>query len=183
MAESTPADSAGANLTRWQRVLTVAVALAGVTAMFAVLAKVREADGPATIAELAESDERATEPFGDFSTVSFTLDSEPFCADYLVADTAAERAKGLSTVAAIEPYAGMLFVFEGDTDVAFTMRDTRIPLTIAWYAADGRLVDLQNMAVPANDAQAASLYRSSGRYRYAVEVPQGSELPNLLETC
>ena len=39
----------------------------------------------------------------------------------------------------------MVFRFQGDTTSGFWMKDTLLPLSIAWYAADGTLVSTADM--------------------------------------
>ena len=69
----------------------------------------------------------------------------------------------------IAPLDGMLFVFESDTSGGFWMKDTLIPLDIAWFTADGELVRVLTM-VPCESDPCPS-YSPGGAYRYAVEVP------------
>jgi hypothetical protein len=57
-----------------------------------------------------------------------------------VADTPGERAQGLMGVEDLGSLAGMLFVHESDSEGGFWMKDTIIPLDIAFFAADGSLV-------------------------------------------
>ena len=40
---------------------------------------------------------------------------------------------------------GMLFAFPDDTTTAFYMKDTLIPLTIAFIQADGKIVHIEDM--------------------------------------
>jgi uncharacterized membrane protein (UPF0127 family) len=89
----------------------------------------------------------------------------------LVADTPALRHQGLRGVTDLEAGRGMLFVFEDDSRAAFTMADTLIPLDIAFFAADGSLVDSFGM-VPC-PADPCPTYQASGQYLYALEAPVG----------
>ena len=57
------------------------------------------------------------------------------------------------------------------------MKDTLIPLSIAWFDAEGRFVSATDMA-PCGDEPAAPPTAPAPPYRYALEVPQG-ELPRL----
>jgi uncharacterized membrane protein (UPF0127 family) len=66
---------------------------------------------------------------------------------------------------------GMLFVWPDDVSSGFWMKDTLIPLDIAFFAADGSLVDRLSM-VPC-EADPCPSYRPSGPYRTALEVPAG----------
>jgi uncharacterized membrane protein (UPF0127 family) len=63
---------------------------------------------------------------------------------------------------------GMLFVFERDEMLSFWMKNTLIPLSIAFIASDGRIMEIRNME-PGN----LDPVRSSRSVRYALEVPQG----------
>jgi hypothetical protein len=66
--------------------------------------------------------------------------------------------------------AGMLFVFGWERNLSFWMRNTLIPLSIAYIAADGRIVDIQDME-PLDDEPPP--YASAEPAKYALEVNQG----------
>jgi uncharacterized membrane protein (UPF0127 family) len=68
----------------------------------------------------------------------------------------------------------MLFVFEEDAKWGFWMKNTLIPLSIGFIDKTWRLLEVVDMAVPA-DPQAGPwpIYESSAAYRYALEVNQG----------
>ena len=95
-----------------------------------------------------------------------------FC--MLVARTEAQQERGLMTVTdrTLGGYDGMLFAFSADTSGSFWMRNTPMPLSIAYLTAGGRLVSRTDMA-PCGDVGTCRLYQPGGRYRMAVEVPQG----------
>ena len=63
---------------------------------------------------------------------------------------------------------GMLFVFERDQILSFWMKNTFIPLSIAFIASDGRIINIRDM-----EPQSLSAVKSSRSVRYALEVPQG----------
>jgi uncharacterized membrane protein (UPF0127 family) len=63
---------------------------------------------------------------------------------------------------------GMLFVFDRDQQLSLWMKDTTIPLSIAFIASDGRITEIKDM-YPLDQ----STVRSSRSVRYALEVPQG----------
>lgn len=90
----------------------------------------------------------------------------------LVADTAEERARGLMERTDLGGHDGMAFAFEQDTDTGFHMRNTPMPLTVAWFESDGDFVSAADM-VPCDDRPGCPVYRPAGRYRLAVEVPRG----------
>ena len=87
-----------------------------------------------------------------------------------IADTDAERQTGLMGRNILPENAGMLFVFEGEQTLSFWMRDTLIPLSIAYIDAEGRIVDIQDMQ-PLDDVPPH--YVSAEPAQYALEVNQG----------
>ncbi|HUF54144.1 MAG TPA: DUF192 domain-containing protein [Dehalococcoidia bacterium] len=84
-----------------------------------------------------------------------------------VADEIDERQTGLMNRDSLPEDAGMLFVYEEDTTTGFFMRDTTIPLSIAFVTAGGSVIDIQDMEPLSEEVH------SSLEYRYAVEVNQG----------
>jgi uncharacterized protein len=88
-----------------------------------------------------------------------------------IADRAELRARGLMEVSTLGDLDGMLFVWDETVSSAFTMRNTLIPLHIAFFAESGELVDLVEMT-PC-EAEPCPVYPASGPFRYAVEVPLG----------
>jgi hypothetical protein len=62
-------------------------------------------------------------------------------------------------------------VWDADTGAAFWMKNTLIPLDIAFFSVDGSFVDRLTME-PCN-ADSCPLYSASGLYRYALEAPAG----------
>src|SRR5215204_7578903 len=60
-----------------------------------------------------------------------------------IADTPGEIQTGLMGRSALAEEAGMLFVFDQEQILAFWMKDTLIPLSIAYIDAEGRIVDIQ----------------------------------------
>jgi uncharacterized membrane protein (UPF0127 family) len=74
---------------------------------------------------------------------------------------------------ALGGHPGMIFVFEQDDKGAFWMKNTILPLSIAYLGADGRAVSTADMApCPAGTASCPT-YAAAAPYRYAVEVPEG----------
>ncbi|HSG80494.1 MAG TPA: DUF192 domain-containing protein [Acidimicrobiia bacterium] len=88
-----------------------------------------------------------------------------------VADDANERYRGLRQVADLGDLDGMLFVYDEDSTSTFGMFTVPIPLEIAWFDAEGRLVDRATMAAcPVNPCVS---YEAADAYRYAVETVEG----------
>jgi len=57
-----------------------------------------------------------------------------------VAASVYRRSQGLRYRQTLRKAQGMLFVYPEDVQVAFTMQDTHLPLTIFWFDAEGSLV-------------------------------------------
>lgn len=68
-----------------------------------------------------------------------------------IADISAERAEGLSNRESLPADAGMAFVWDRPVDVDFWMKDTLIPLQIAFWDEDGRVVAVIDMEPCAAD--------------------------------
>lgn len=84
------------------------------------------------------------------------------------ARTAEERTRGLMYRKNLPDGAGMLFVFERDEPLSFWMKNTFIPLSIAFIASDGRIIEIKDMR-----PRDLTSVKSSRSVRYALEVPQG----------
>ena len=121
-------------------------------------------------------------PFGDFGEVGFRIEggapaqaAAARCA--LLAETAAQQSQGLMNRTDIGGYDGMLFDFSSDTTTSFWMKDTPLPLSIAFFDGTGRFVSTADMA-PCIHQPSCPTYSATGPYRWALEVPQGA-LPRL----
>lgn len=66
---------------------------------------------------------------------------------------------------------GMLFIFEKDVNYGFWMRNTYVPLEIAFIDSNKTIFNIQKM-FPCNDEQ-CKIYYSPKPYRYALEVKMG----------
>lgn len=86
-----------------------------------------------------------------------------------VADTPDKRAQGLMGVVDLGDLDGMLFVYPDLTSGTFWMKDTLIPLDIAFFAPDGSWVNNFTMQ-PCTEEECPD-YSAEGQYQYAVEVP------------
>ena len=86
-----------------------------------------------------------------------------------VAADPGSRACGLSQRECLSPDEGMLFVFPEPEEVVFWMRDTRIPLSIAFLDEDGRILSIHQ----ARPAQRRERYASELPALYAIELNRG----------
>lgn len=89
-----------------------------------------------------------------------------------VADSPAEQELGLMNRSSLPQDAGMVFVWDADHRGAFWMKDTRIPLSIAFYGADGRILKIFDMVPCTRDP--CPLYDPEVAYRGALEVNRGA---------
>ncbi len=89
----------------------------------------------------------------------------------LVARTPEERARGLMGVARLPPDGGMVFLFDRPTSGPFWMKDTLLPLSIAFWDRSGRVVAILDMEPCRRDP--CPLYRPGRAYVGAVEMRRG----------
>ena len=85
-----------------------------------------------------------------------------------VARTPEERAMGLMNRKSLNPSHGMMFVFEREKKLSFWMKDTTIPLSIAFVGNSGVIREIQDME-PLSLDPVLSTYS----VRYAIEVERG----------
>ena len=90
----------------------------------------------------------------------------------LEASTTAEQERGLMGQRSLQGYAGMAFVFSAPSTVQFYMKDTLIPLTVAWFDPAGRYIGSATMPVCPPGTMCPT-YAADRPYTLAVEVPAG----------
>ena len=88
-----------------------------------------------------------------------------------VADTFKKREKGLMFVEQLPENEGMLFVYSGKTYGGFWMKNTFIPLSIAFLDPDGKILKILDM-VPCKEEECPT-YDPEIFYQYALEVNLG----------
>lgn len=92
---------------------------------------------------------------------NFGLGDDKPKADYLLqtpnqtfllegAETQAEREKGLSGRSNLQPYRGMLFVFDREEQQCFWMKNTLIPLDIIWFDAAKKVTHIERGVLPSS---------------------------------
>jgi uncharacterized membrane protein (UPF0127 family) len=120
-------------------------------------------------------------PFGDFGEIGFRIEggaARPTAARCaLLAETAAQQGRGLMERTDLAGYDGMLFKFSSDYTGEFYMKDTPLPLSIAFFDATGQFISTTDMA-PCIHMPSCPTYGAARPYRWALEVPQGA-LPRL----
>ena len=85
-----------------------------------------------------------------------------------VASTIEQRTRGLMYRRELAGNAGMLFVYQDKARLSFWMKNTFVPLSIAFIADDGRIVHIADMA-----PQTTTSHASPEAVRYALEVNRG----------
>ena len=99
-------------------------------------------------------------------TVPLTINGHKLVVE--VARTTEETSTGLMHRFSLKPDHGMLFARDRAEAQAFWMKNTFIPLSIAFVAPDGRIVNIDDMA-----PQDETLHWSRGPAMYAIEMRKG----------
>jgi hypothetical protein len=86
-----------------------------------------------------------------------------------IADDPAEQEQGLMWRASLPVHRGMLFDFPGETEHAFWMRNTYVPLDIIFVRADGRIHSIAKNTTPLSEV----LVQSGGPVRAVLEINAG----------
>ncbi len=119
----------------------------------------------AVLAAFAVAGAAAAAP-AELPTTPLTIGAHKLTAE--VATTPEQRAQGLMHRFSLKPDHGMLFVFERAEPQGFWMRNTYIPLSIAFIDADGRIVNVDDMQPQTDDT-----HWSKGPALYALEMKKG----------
>lgn len=85
-----------------------------------------------------------------------------------IADTEATQECGLMNRTSMPADQGMIFLFSRENLTPFWMKDTLIPLSIAFIDADGTVVDVQEMQALSEDN-----HNPAAPYQYAIEANAG----------
>ena len=102
----------------------------------------------------------------ELPTAVLTVGEHKVTAEIVV--TPEQRALGLMNRFSLKPDHGMLFVFERSEPLSFWMKNTFIPLSIAFIGADGRIVNIEDMKPQTEDT-----HWSKGPALYALEMRKG----------
>lgn len=102
----------------------------------------------------------------DLPTLELTIKGQRVVAE--IAATETTRETGLMRRFSLQPDHGMLFVFREPRPQAFWMKNTYVPLSIAFIGADGRILNIEDMA-PLTETTHPSL----GAALYALEMKKG----------
>lgn len=121
-------------------------------------------------APAAPPDSEPADPFAQaqppLPTISLTIGDDTVAAE--VADDRMERGVGLMHRTELAAGAGMLFVYPSPRRLSFWMRNTLVPLSIAFIDDKGVIVRISDMK-PRDERRVPSDWPAM----YALEVPQG----------
>jgi uncharacterized membrane protein (UPF0127 family) len=92
--------------------------------------------------------------------------------DVEIADTEARREYGLMNRRSLPQDAGMVFVFFQETSSGFWMKDTLIPLSVAFFDIDGKILSIIDMTPCTEDP--CTIYNPGVSYRGALEANLGA---------
>lgn len=121
--------------------------------------------------DTARTASQGSSPAPELSTVTIeTSGSEKVRIRVEIADDLIEQSRGLMNRTALGEERGMLFVYDDERERSFWMKNTLIPLSIAYIDSEGRIVDIQDMK-PLDDDPPH--YVSAEPARYALEVNEG----------
>jgi uncharacterized membrane protein (UPF0127 family) len=101
------------------------------------------------------------------NTVKLTMGGVPVTLE--IARTNREKARGLMFRKKLPPDRGMIFIYEAPKIMSFYMRDTYIPLSIAFLRSDGKIINIEGMRPLVEEPSTMS----KGMGRYAIEMNQG----------
>ncbi len=108
----------------------------------------------------------------DRVTVTLRLDGVPFQPELAI--TSAQRLLGLMHRKRA-PKDGMLFVFPDETTGGFWMKNTLVPLTIAFFDARGKRV--RKLSMTPCRQESCPVYSPGRRYRFALELRASDTRP------
>jgi hypothetical protein len=103
---------------------------------------------------------------GGLPTRTLTINGSTLTVE--VAATPQARETGLMNRFSLQTDHGMLFVFEAPQPLAFWMKNTYIPLSIAFVDRNGRILNIEDMR-----PQDESTHWSNGQALFAIEMRQG----------
>jgi uncharacterized protein len=147
-----------------RRIIAVALLVLGMLLATTVLAFAQSEESSSV--EEAPATEPEASPSATLTIVNSLGESVPVQVE--IAGTDAERRMGLMGRTALAEDAGMLFVFDREQRLSFFMKDTLIPLSVAFINTEGYIVDIQDMQ-PLD----LTRHRSAEPAIYALEVNQG----------
>ncbi|UCH47155.1 MAG: DUF192 domain-containing protein [Betaproteobacteria bacterium] len=85
-----------------------------------------------------------------------------------IADTPETRRRGLMFRTHLADSSGMIFIFPEEHRISMWMKNTLIPLSVAFIDSDGRIVNIEQM-----QPRSEQTHSSTGPAKFALEMNQG----------
>lgn len=95
------------------------------------------------------------------------------CVHAEIADTPAQRQKGLMYKKALLESQGMLFIFKEEARHGFWMKNVNFPLDIIWMDGDRKVVDIKPDLQPCQETEICSSFFPADKALYVLEVNSG----------
>lgn len=89
-----------------------------------------------------------------------------------IADSPKAQEKGLMGRNYLPQNTGMLFVFKKPQLLMFWMKNMLVPLSLAYFDENKKLIEIIDMPLPHQGARSIPFFKSSKPALYALEVPQ-----------
>jgi len=121
----------------------------------------------ALITGLGRAQTEPTQPQPKLPTISLGVGEKTLTTE--VADDEPERETGMMFRKSMADGTAMLFVLEAPQHAAFWMRNTLIPLSVAYLNASGMILEIHDLK-PKDETPVNSQFDTIA---YAIEVPQG----------
>ena len=103
-----------------------------------------------------------------YGNIEATFEGKPAKLLLSIANTNESRSKGLMFQSSLKKNHGMFFIWPSSKKQCMWMKNTSIPLSVAYLSTDGRILEIYDM-VPFSEESICS----SQKARMAVEVNQG----------
>tara|TARA_B100000959_G_scaffold272831_1_gene322651 strand:- start:13682 stop:14110 length:429 start_codon:yes stop_codon:yes gene_type:complete len=103
-----------------------------------------------------------------FANLEMSFEGKTAKLNLIISNTDAARRKGLMNQSFLEKNTGMLFIWPSSNKQCMWMKNTSLPLSVAYLSSDGRILEIYDM-VPFSEDSICSMKN----VRMAVEVNQG----------
>jgi uncharacterized membrane protein (UPF0127 family) len=113
-------------------------------------------------------------PEFDNGTVLIDTEGESVLMHVLVAENEEQHAYGLMNRESLPQDEGMVFLFFEPRELGFWMKDTLIPLSVAFFDGDGRILEILDMEPCPPDEVVCPTYDPGVTYMGALEVNRGA---------
>ena len=148
------------------------VLVAGVALVLVAVDDAEPAETPASLSEALVHTTEAGAPFPGLTETQVVVGDDEL--RVILADDADERYQGLRARETLGAYDGMLFVYEEPVESKYTMSTVPVPLDIAFYDGEGRVVSRRRMTPCAGTESECPLYEADGPFVFALETLAGN---------